>query len=338
MEVYGLTGGIGSGKSTVAAMLEEYGVPVVSADELSRMVVAPGSEGLADVVEAFGREVLDERGELDRKKMGKIVFANADKRRALEAILHPRIRERYEQVLDALEKAGHPVMVYEVPLLFEKKLHMQDEMKAVILVASAADNRIARVKDRDALTTEEVLARMRAQLPEDEKRRLADYIILNDGDLDDLRREVEYLISRYLKLPSREERAAEVELDVLPVDAPAVALHDERGELDVHPTGRMGSMRAGTGTPLSRASTTASSETYRGPAPTKPSAATPEPEPEELEELDAVEELDEAEAEPERLEVALHDAGTAAGGQAGARRPTMPIYGLDPLKPEEPPT
>jgi dephospho-CoA kinase len=340
MEVYGLTGGIGSGKSTVAAMLEEYGVPVVSADELSRMVVAPGSEGLADVVEAFGREVLDERGELDRKRMGKIVFANADKRRALEAILHPRIRERYEQVLDALEKAGHPVMVYEVPLLFEKKLHLQDEMKAVILVASSADNRIARVKDRDALTTEEVLARMRAQLPEDEKRRLADYIVLNDGDLDDLRREVEYLISRYLKLPSREERAAEVELDVLPVDAPAVALHDERpGELDVHPTGRMGgSMRTGTGTPLSRASTTASSETYRGPAPTKPSAAAPEPEPEELEELDAVEELDEAEAEgePERLEVALHDAGP--NGPQPGRRPTMPIYGLDPLKPEEPPT
>jgi hypothetical protein len=251
--------------------------------------------------------------------------------------LHPRIRERYEQVLDALEKAGHPVMVYEVPLLFEKKLHLQDEMKAVILVASAADNRIARVKDRDALTTEEVLARMRAQLPEDEKRRLADYIVLNDGDLDDLRREVEYLISRYLKLPSREERAAEVELDVLPVDAPAVALHDERGELDVHPTGRMGSMRAGNGTPLSRASSTASSETYRGPAPTRPGVATPEPEPEDLEELDAVEELDEAESEPERLEVALHDAGTNAGGQAGGRRPTMPMYGLEPLKPEEPP-
>lgn len=343
MEVYGLTGGIGSGKSTVAAMLEEYGVPVVSADELSRMVVAPGSEGLADVVEAFGRETLDERGELDRKKMGKIVFANADKRRALEAILHPRIRERYEQVLDALEKAGHPVMVYEVPLLFEKKLHLQDEMKAVILVASSADNRIARVKDRDALTTEEVLARMRAQLPEDEKRRLADYIILNDGDLDDLRREVEYLISRYLKLPSREERVAEVELDVLPVDAPAVAAHDERaGELDVHPTGRMGSMRAGT--PLARASSTSTSETYRGPAPSRPQAET-EPEPEEVEELEAVEEVDDADAEPERLEVALHDAAPAtaapagpAGPQAGGRRPTMPMYGLDPLKPEEPPT
>lgn len=343
MEVYGLTGGIGSGKSTVAAMLEEYGVPVVSADELSRMVVAPGSEGLADVVEAFGREVLDERGELDRKKMGKIVFANADKRRALEAILHPRIRERYEQVLDALEKAGHPVMVYEVPLLFEKKLHLQDEMKAVILVASSADNRIARVKDRDALTTEEVLARMRTQLPEEEKRRLADYVVLNDGDLDDLRREVEYLISRYLKMASRDERAIEADmLDVLPSES-APAIHDDRSaELDVHPTGRMGARpspaRTGAGTPLARASGTATSDTFRGPAPTRPQ---PE-EPEEVEEIDAVEEVEEdGEGEPERLEVALHDAApgtTPRPAEGGGRRPTMPIYGLDPLKPEEPPT
>jgi dephospho-CoA kinase len=111
MEVYGLTGGIGSGKSTVAHLLEDYGIPVVSADELSRMVVAPGSRGLADVVEAFGSEVLDEKGELDRKKMGQIVFTTPERRRQLEAILHPRIRERYEQVLDALVKAGQRVVV-----------------------------------------------------------------------------------------------------------------------------------------------------------------------------------------------------------------------------------
>lgn len=327
MEVYGLTGGIGSGKSTVAAMLEEYGVPVVSADELSRMVVAPGSEGLNDVVEAFGREVLDERGELDRKKMGKIVFANPEKRRALEAILHPRIRERYEQVLDALEKAGHPVMVYEVPLLFEKKLHLQDEMKAVILVVSSADTRIARVKDRDALTTEEVLGRMRAQMPEEEKRRLADYIVVNDGNLDDLRREVEYLISRYLKLPNRDERSeAELELlDVLPADT---APHDERtGELDVHPPARIGSPAPASGpvsaSPLPRAPSTVSRDTFRGPAP----APEPVAEPEDVEEVEEVEEFDEDEADS--LQVDLHDsAPTLTMGQrpAEGRRPTIPMY------------
>jgi dephospho-CoA kinase len=223
MEVYGLTGGIGSGKSTVAEMLEEYGIPVVSADELSRMVVAPGSRGLADVVEAFGPEVLDEKGELDRKKMGRIVFTTPERRRQLEAILHPRIRERYEQVLDALEKAGHPVMVYEVPLLFEKKLDQQDEMKGVILVTATTDTRMARVKARDSLTTDDVLARMRAQMPEQEKRQRADYIVHNDGDLDDLRREVEYLISRFLRMPPRStdqelEVEPEVEIDESEID------------------------------------------------------------------------------------------------------------------------
>ena len=240
MEVYGLTGGIGSGKSTVANMLEEYGIPVVSADELSRMVVAPGSEGLADVVEAFGSEVLDERGDLDRKKMGKIVFTTPERRRQLEAILHPRIRERYEQVLDALEKAGHPVMVYEVPLLFEKKLDQQDEMTGVILVTATADTRIARVKARDSLTTDDVLARMRVQMPEEEKRARANYIIHNDGDVDDLRREVEHLISRYLRLAPRDEHAAleeieeveplsEAEIDTL---APEPEEDDEPAVLD----------------------------------------------------------------------------------------------------------
>jgi dephospho-CoA kinase len=215
MEVYGLTGGIGSGKSTVAEMLEEYGIPVVSADELSRLVVAPGSSGLADVVDKFGSEVLDDKGELDRKKMGQIVFTTPERRRQLEAILHPRIRERYEQVLDALEKAGHSVMVYEVPLLFEKKLDQQDEMKGVILVTATNETRIARVRARDALTTDDVLARMRAQMPEQEKRARADYIIHNDGDLDDLRREVEYLISRFLRLPPRAEDEIEVEPELI---------------------------------------------------------------------------------------------------------------------------
>jgi dephospho-CoA kinase len=245
MEVYGLTGGIGSGKSTVAHLLEEYGIPVVSADELSRMVVAPGSRGLADVVEAFGTEVLDDKGELDRKKMGQIVFTTPERRRQLEAILHPRIRERYEQVLDALEKAGHPVMVYEVPLLFEKKLDEQDEMKAVILVTATADTRIARVKERDSLTTDEVLARMQAQMPEQEKRERANYVVHNDGDLDDLRREVEYLLSRFLRIAPRadaplldevvEEIEEELVLEESEIDtvSPEAAAEEPTRPLDV---------------------------------------------------------------------------------------------------------
>ena len=198
MDVYGLTGGIGSGKSTVAELLEAYGIPVVSADELSRIVVAKGSDGLQDVVELFGDGVLDEQGELDRRKMAAIVFQDPAKRRQLEAILHPRIRERFEQVLDALEKAGHEVAVYEVPLLFEKNL--QGEMKAVILVTADDEVRIRRVRERDDITESEVRARMASQMDEASKRKRADYVIENNGSMDDLRREVEFLLARFLRV------------------------------------------------------------------------------------------------------------------------------------------
>jgi dephospho-CoA kinase len=203
VHVYGLTGGIGSGKSAVASLLEEYGIPVVSADELSRMVVAKGTSSLQAVVEAFGPEVLSEDGELDRKAMAQIVFADADKRRQLESILHPKIRERFSHVLEALEEAGHHVVVYEVPLLFEKKL--QGDMHAVILVTASTETRIARVMARDESSQAQVEARMRTQMPEIEKRQLADYLIINEGDLDDLRREVQILISRFLKLGVSEQ-------------------------------------------------------------------------------------------------------------------------------------
>ena len=204
MDVYGLTGGIGSGKSTVAELLEEYGVPVVSADELSRVVVAPGSEGLRLVVEKFGPEILGDDGGLDRRKMASVVFRDPERRRELEAILHPRIRDRFEQVLDALEKAGHEVAVYEVPLLFERTL--QGEMKAVILVTAPMDVRVARVRARDDVTETEVRARIAAQMDEDQKRRRADYIIENNGSLDDVRREVEFLMARFLRISTPARR------------------------------------------------------------------------------------------------------------------------------------
>ncbi len=222
MHVYGLTGGIGSGKSSVAEMFEAYGIPVVSADELSRMVVAKGSESLTAVQAAFGDEVLDENGELDRQAMARIVFSDATRRRELEAILHPRIRERFEQVLDALEKAGHEVVVYEVPLLFEKKL--QGDMHAVVLVTASTDTRVARVMSRDTSTREQVLARMNAQMSEAEKRKLADYVIDNEGDLDDLRREVEIVISRFMKLAPAAE---------LRMNEPTPSLASSSGELSI---------------------------------------------------------------------------------------------------------
>lgn len=199
MKVYGLTGGIGSGKSTVAKLIEAYGVPVVSADELSRMVVAPGSPGLQAVVAAFGDAVLGDDGSLDRAKLAAIVFAEPERRAQLEKILHPRIRDRFEEVLDILEKSGHERVVYEVPLLFENDLHHM--MDGVIVVTAREDLRIARVCERSGLTPEEVRARIAAQLDDATRQARADYVISNNGDVGDLQREVEVLLERYLKIP-----------------------------------------------------------------------------------------------------------------------------------------
>ncbi|HGG57740.1 MAG TPA: dephospho-CoA kinase [Nannocystis exedens] len=198
MEVYGLTGGIGSGKSTVASVIEEYGIPVVSADELSRMVVMPGSKGLEEVVCAFGEEVLTDNGHLDRAKLAKIVFTDEEKRLTLERILHPRIRSRFEEVLDALEKAGQRLVIYEVPLLFENNI--QENLDGVIVVCARDDLRIARVSDRDGFSADETRARMAAQMDDSTRQSLANYVLTNNGDRMDLRREVELLLVNYLKL------------------------------------------------------------------------------------------------------------------------------------------
>ncbi len=196
MDVYGLTGGIGSGKSAAAAIFEELGIPVVSADELSRIIVTPGTEGLAAVVEAFGPGVLDQAGELDRKRLGKLVFRDPVQRGRLEAILHPRIRDRFQDVLTTLEATGQHMVIYEVPLLFENNL--EKTMKAVILVSAPEASRISRVMERDKLTADEVRARMATQMDDTNRRARANHILENDGDLEHLRRQVEALLPKIL--------------------------------------------------------------------------------------------------------------------------------------------
>ena len=196
MDVYGLTGGIGSGKSAAAAFFEECGSPVVSADELSRVVVTPGSEGLAAVVAAFGEGVLAPTGELDRRKLGAVVFKDPGARVRLEGILHPRIRDCFQEVLAALEATGNMMVVYEVPLLFENNLEKQ--MKAVILVSAPEDQRVARVMARDRLSSDEVRARMAAQMDDKARRARANYVLENDGDVLHLHAQVEALIAKLM--------------------------------------------------------------------------------------------------------------------------------------------
>jgi len=194
MDIYGLTGGIGSGKSAAAAIFEDCGIPVVSADELSRIVVTPGSEGLAAVVAAFGQGVLTKDGELDRRKLGAVVFKDPSQRVRLEGILHPRIRDSFQDVLTALAATGQHLVIYEVPLLFENNLEKQ--MKAVILVSAPEEQRIARVMARDKLNVDDVRARMAAQMDDQTRRSKAQYVLENDDDREHLRAQVEALLAK----------------------------------------------------------------------------------------------------------------------------------------------
>lgn len=182
----GLTGGVGSGKSTVSAMLADLGAVVIDADLLAREVVEKGTPGLTAVVEAFGPDVLTRDGDLDRAAMGAIVFADEGKRRTLEAIVHPLV---YERIL-ALEADAAPddVVVHDIPLLAESG--RADTFDAVIVVDVPDEIRIERmIRDR-GWTREDAESRIAAQASRDERLAIATHVVDNSGSIDQLRARV----------------------------------------------------------------------------------------------------------------------------------------------------
>lgn len=181
----GLTGSVASGKSTVARIWAEAGVPVVSADRLAREAVEPGSRGLEEVIEAFGEEILSEDGTLDRGALRDRIFRDEDERRRLERILHPRIRELREAWLERQREAGASLVVSEIPLLFETGL--ETSFDVTVLVDAAADLRLRRLMETRSLKEEEARRIMEAQMEDAIKRELADFVLRNDAGLQDLR-------------------------------------------------------------------------------------------------------------------------------------------------------
>ncbi|MBE3551758.1 MAG: dephospho-CoA kinase [Kyrpidia tusciae] len=188
--IAGLTGGIASGKSTVSRMFVALGARLVDADQVAREVVEPGTDGLEELTAAFGKDILLADGQLDRKKLGARVFGRPDQLAKLNAIVHPRVRARMAELTgEILEGDPRAVVLWDVPLLIEGGL--VEQVDVCILVWVPEKVQLRRLMSRNGLSAEEAMARIRSQMPLDDKRRYADYVIDNSGDLAWTRQQVE---------------------------------------------------------------------------------------------------------------------------------------------------
>jgi dephospho-CoA kinase len=190
-----LTGGIASGKTTVANLFAELGVPLIDTDVIARQVVEPGQPALAAVVAAFGPDILDTDGRLDRRRMRERIFSDLTAKQRLEAILHPAIRAEMER---QSRQAGGPYQMLVIPLLTEGK--RRDHVDRVLLVDVPEELQIERLMMRDGVTHEQARASLNAQATRAERLAMADDVVRNTGRVDDLRDEVAKLHAKYLAL------------------------------------------------------------------------------------------------------------------------------------------
>lgn len=182
----GLTGGIGAGKSAVAKILADLGATIIDADAIAREVVAPGTPGLAAVATEFGPDVLSDDVSLDRKKLGRIVFADPSKLAALNAIVHPLVATRTQEIVDSLPRDA--VQVHDVPLITENNLaHLYDK---VLVVQAPVETRLRRLAATRGMSEEIARERMAAQATDEQRAAIADVVVINDGTLEDLRHRV----------------------------------------------------------------------------------------------------------------------------------------------------
>jgi dephospho-CoA kinase len=181
IKLVGLTGGIGSGKSTVAGMLRERGIPVIDADAIARQVVEPGWPAHREIAAAWP-EVMSADGRIDRKKLGAIVFSDPVSQARLQAITHPPIREQVAVQAAALEASGHGLAFLEAALLVETGFYKQ--LDGLVVVSSSEEAQVQRVMARDTCPRETALVRIRAQRPLADKIRVADHVIDNGGDIE----------------------------------------------------------------------------------------------------------------------------------------------------------
>lgn len=196
MLTIGLTGGIGSGKSEVAGMFDQLGVPVIDADVIAHQLVEPGTEALSEITAAFGETILTSAGTLDRARLAEIVFNRPDMKQQLETIIHPRVREQIKAYKDAHK--NEPYIIVVIPLLLESG--QRDLVDRVLVVNAAETVRIQRVLARDGRREEQIRSIMRNQADDAQRRAAADDSIDNSGSLDDLMISVRKLHQQYISL------------------------------------------------------------------------------------------------------------------------------------------
>ena len=209
MKIVGLTGGIGSGKSTVSDYLISKGFHVLDADRIAREIVLPGSEMLIRLAAVFGKKIIQKDGSLDRKKLGEIVFSDPKKRKALDGMMHTEIleliHERILQIREETEKSAeaaadpqqavrNKVIFIDAPLLFETGL--DQSVEEIWVIDADEETRVRRIMERDGLKREEILDRIKSQMARDEKNRRADVILDNTGDAKALYRQIELLLQK----------------------------------------------------------------------------------------------------------------------------------------------
>lgn len=196
----GLTGGIGSGKSTVAKLFSEHGVPVIDTDVIAHQIMMPDGPAYQAVLEKFGYDYLLPDQTIDRKKLGSIVFSSNEQKQQLENILHPLIWLIAEQEIN---ECDYPYCIIVVPLLFEGS--HQKRFNSTLVVDCAEEEQIKRVRIRDSRTKEEILAIMKNQIPRSERIRLADDVIYNSDTTDHLKTDIDTLHQKYIKLSKKSD-------------------------------------------------------------------------------------------------------------------------------------
>ncbi|MDR3241747.1 MAG: dephospho-CoA kinase [Lactobacillaceae bacterium] len=188
----GLTGGIATGKSTVANYFRELGITVIDADQIARKVVEPGMPALVDIKNEFGPDILLPNGELDRQKLGQIVFSDPAKLNMLNHFTHPRVHTMMQELSEEAQKQGAKAIVYEVPLLLETGNAMGAEKIIVVTVPPAMQ--LQRLMERDGLSQDGANKRINAQMPMSKKEELADYVISNAGSIEETKQQVDAIL------------------------------------------------------------------------------------------------------------------------------------------------